>query len=262
MKRTFFAALALFFSLFASAQDTLPNFSVKDLGKNRIQVSWINPFETVVQLNVQRSFDSLRNFRTIFSPQSPGLPQNGFVDTKAPAGITMYYRIYYVFSGGTYFFTFAKKPATGVEMPGVELTAEQLITIRLRETVIGQYNNEQYRRFRDSIMYQTKDTLFAVSPTEIVIKPYAGKEMWRASQYIFSGRDGLVTIKLPLAATRHYKVLFFEEDGTPLFEIGKVKEPSLTLDKANFIHAGWFLFDLYEDGVLKERNRFYISREF
>ncbi|MCE3282140.1 MAG: hypothetical protein K0Q66_877 [Chitinophagaceae bacterium] len=262
MKRTLFLSLALFLvSLFTYAQDTLPKFTVKDLGKNRIQVSWINPFETVVQLNVQRSFDSLRNFRTIFSPQSPSLPQNGFVDTKAPAGVKMYYRIYYVFSGGTYFFTAAKTAATGVEMPGVELSG-QLITIRLRDAVIGQFNTEQYKRFRDSIMYQTKDTLYAVSPTEIVIRPYVGKEMWRASQYIFSGRDGFVNIKLPFANTKHYKVLFFEEDGTPLFEISKVKEPSLILDKANFIHSGWFLFDLYEDGVLKERNRFYVSRDF
>jgi hypothetical protein len=41
-----------------------------------------------------------------------------------------------------------------------------------------------------------------------------------------------------------------------------VKEVQLVLDKADFIHAGWFSFDLFEDGKLKEKNRFYIPKEF
>ena len=264
MKRILFLSVALaFFGFTAKAQDTLPDFTLRDLGNNRIQISWINPFETVVQLSVQRSFDSSRNFKTIFSPSSPASKQNGYLDTKAPMGAPSYYRIYYVLAGGTYFFTPSKKSATGVALDaGAGIEPGELITIRLRDAIIGQLTTTQYRHFRDSMMYQTKDTLYAVGPNEIVIKPYAAKQMWKPSQYIFSSRDGFVNIKLPFVATRKYKILFFEEDGTPLFEIANVKEPSLIIDKANFIHAGWFLFDLYEDGVLKERNKFYVARDF
>jgi hypothetical protein len=268
MNRKLFLSLAIvLFSLLAEAQDTLPNFTIKNLGNNRTQVSWINPFETTVQLSVQRSFDSLKNFRTIFSPTIPASKQNGFLDTKAPVGVKVYYRIYYVLAGGAYFFTPSKKAAQGVEMSAnnataIDLETEQLITIRLKDAVIGQLNVEEYKHFRDSMIYQTKDTLYAVSPTEIVIRPYAAKQMWKASQYIFSTREGFINIKLPMAATRHYKVIFFEEDGTQLFEIGRIKEPSLIIDKANFIHSGWFLFDLYENGVLLERNKFYVARDF
>jgi len=36
----------------------------------------------------------------------------------------------------------------------------------------------------------------------------------------------------------------------------------LTLDKSNFIHAGWFKFELYEDGQLKEKNKLLIPKDF
>ncbi len=265
MNRKLFVSLVIVLSGFvAEAQDTLPNFTIKNLGNNRTQISWINPFETIVQLSVQRSFDSLRNFRTIFSPTIPASRQNGYLDTKTPAGATVYYRIYYVMAGGAYFFTPSKKAATGVDFTSNMSAAEpgELITIRLREAIIGQLNAQQYKHFRDSMIYQTKDTLFALSPTEILIRPYAAKQMWKASQYIFSTREGFINIKLPNAGTKNYRVIFFEEDGTQLFEITKIKEPVLTIDKANFIHAGWFLFDLYENGVLLERNKFYVARDF
>jgi hypothetical protein len=266
MNRKLFLSLAvMLFSFIAVAQDTLPNFTIRNLGNNRTQISWINTYETLVQLSVQRSFDSLKNFRTIFSPALPASKQNGFLDTKTPSGTKVYYRIYYVMAGGAYFFSPSKKTATGVEMitQGITpLEPEQLITIRLKDAVIGQLNAEAYKLFRDSMMYQTKDTLFAISPAEILIKPYAAKQMWRASQYIFSTREGFINIKLPMAATKHYRVAFYEEDGTQLFEIGRIKETILTLDKANFMHSGWFLFDLYENGVLLERNKFYVARDF
>jgi hypothetical protein len=262
-RNLFYCLVLMFISCFAKAQDTLPDFTIKDLGKDRIQVSWVNPYETVIQLNVQRSFDSLKGFKTIFSPQSPSLKENGFVDTKAPTGTKMYYRIFYVLAGGSYFFTVSKKPPSGVVMPGVaEVENQQLITIRLKDVIIGQFNQQDYKRFRDSIIYQTKDTLFAISATEILIKPYAAKEMWRPSQYIFTTREGFINIKLPNTNTHHYRVVFFEEDGTQLFELGRVKESSLIIDKANFVHSGWFIFDLYEDGRLKERNKFYVARDF
>lgn len=265
MNRKLFLSLAIsFFSFSAIAQDTLPAFTIKNLGNNRTQISWINPFETIVQLSVQRSFDSLKNFKTIFSPAVPSSKQNGFLDTKAPPGAKVYYRIYYVMAGGAYFFTPSKKTATGVEITQnvITLEPEQFITIRLRDAVIAQLKPDEYKVFRDSMIYQTKDTLFAISATEILIRPYAAKQMWKASQYIFSTREGFINIKLPNAATRHYRIVFFEEDGTQLFELGRVKEPSLTIDKANFIHSGWFLFDLYENGVLLERNKFFVARDF
>jgi hypothetical protein len=264
MLKLFFGLVLICFTLLSNAQDTLPNFTLRDLGKNRIQVSWKNPFETAVQINVQRSYDSLKAFQTIFAPQSPGLPQNGFVDTKARQGVKVYYRIFFVLAGGAYFFSPTKSPATGVLLPQADVNPDgsTLITIKLRETVIGQLTYDQYKLFRDSIVYKTRDTIYANSATEVVIRPFIAKEIWKPSQYIFTNRDGYVTIKLPAIQARHYRVVFFDDRGNKLFEIVRVKESELVLDKVNFVHAGWFHFELYEDERLKERNKFYLSRDF
>ena len=64
------------------AQKPLPDFSVVDLNKTKARISWINKYgDSLIQLNVQVSFDSLKFYKTIFSTESPELPQNGFVYT-------------------------------------------------------------------------------------------------------------------------------------------------------------------------------------
>ncbi len=107
----------------STAQDTLPGFTVRSLSKGKVQISWINPYQSCIQLAVQRSYDSLKFFQTIFSAQSPGLPQNGLVDNNAIPGSKYFYRIFYVVEGGNYFFTKSKSARAGLngapeETPG------------------------------------------------------------------------------------------------------------------------------------------------
>jgi hypothetical protein len=47
-----------------------------------------------------------------------------------------------------------------------------------------------------------------------------------------------------------------------LFELKNINEPALTLDKTNFLHSGWFKFELYNDEKLVEKNKFYLAKEF
>ena len=63
MRRFFFLLLLVFiFDLAASAQDTLPDFSVKNAGRNRYIIGWVNNYPVVKQIGIQRSHDSLANF--------------------------------------------------------------------------------------------------------------------------------------------------------------------------------------------------------
>ena len=75
----------LFFNLLAvslTAQDTLPRISVRNLN-GQIIVSWINNYKVpVTTINVQRSYDSLKNYTTIGSVLSPQNFENGYADTK------------------------------------------------------------------------------------------------------------------------------------------------------------------------------------
>jgi hypothetical protein len=79
---------------------------------------------------------------------------------------------------------------------------------------------------------------------------------------VYTEKDGNVAITLPEAGAKKYSVKFFDEEENALFEIKEVKESSVILDKTNFLRSGWFRFELYEDGKLKEKHRFFIPKDF
>jgi hypothetical protein len=288
MTRTF-ALLAVFISLSVqvNAQDTLPRFTLVAKPNNRNVINWTNPYRSISQIGIQRSPDSTRNFKTILTVPDPSVKQNGFADTKAPAP-NMFYRIFIVLDSGKYFFTNSKRPVSDPTGAGNEsfLTEdnqrvklsdslssrevrkikedprpEKMYVIKRRELYMNVPENS-FRKFRDSLLYNTKDTMMYVSVDTIVIKPFVPREIYRASKYVFTEKFGNVMIVLPDAATKKYSVSFFEENKKPLFEIKEVRAPSLTLDKSNFVHSGWFWFELFEDGKLKEKHKVFIPKDF
>ncbi|MEI9911717.1 MAG: hypothetical protein WDO71_19925 [Bacteroidota bacterium] len=109
MKKTVLILFSLVTSLYLQAQDTLPNFSLTNAGSNRIVVGWTNTFETIRQISIQRSFDSVKNFKTILTVPDATTLQNGYVDTKA-TNDHMFYRLYILLDKGVYLFSDAKKP--------------------------------------------------------------------------------------------------------------------------------------------------------
>jgi hypothetical protein len=219
----------LFASLAASSQDTLPNFSVKNAGKNRFIIGWVNNYPVVKQIGIQRSHDSLTNFKTILSVTDPNAKENGFADTKAPND-HMFYRLFIVLDKGQYFYTAPQKPFI---------------------------DTSTVSRPRNSVIDRIEDSITAV------IKPIIPKKPdFIPSFYIYTNKDGYVYINLPDADKKKYHVKFFGEDDSFLFEIRNISETGLTLDKANFMRSGWFKFELYNDDQLVEKNRFYLAREF
>ena len=247
------------------AQQSLPDFTLQDLGKGRAQISWINTYTTCTQLAIQRSYDSTKNFRTIYSAQSPALPQNGYVDKASAYGAKYFYRIFFVLEGGAYFFSpsksFQTAPEGRQEGPAIGQLGRFISIFRDSFLVRLEYND--FLRFKDSILTRTKDTLVTINSESVLIRPYLAKEFWKPSPYIFTNNNGYVSIQLPLLKQHNYRVIFFEENSkTPLFELKQIREPELVLDKTNFVHAGWFDFQLFEDGKLKEKNRFYLQKDF
>ncbi len=307
-----FLALLMSSGMLSFAQDTLPAFKVVNKGKNRIIVSWNNPFgDSIRQLTIQRSFDSTRNFKSILTLPDPTVPQNGFADTKAP-NEHMFYRLYILLDSGNYIFSKSKRPvldttrivegvkkdippaqplqepAGKIEPPAQPATQpltepvketdkkpvvkpepvkpkeipERIIFVKKRDTLIAQVGERSLRRYRDSIALKTKDTVLFNTADTLVIKPFVPKEVYKPSKLVFTDRDGNVKILLPLALEKKYTLKFFEESGTPVMEIKQIKDSLLVLDKANFSHAGWFRFELYEDGQLKEKHKLYIPKDF
>jgi len=148
------------------------------------------------------------------------------------------------------------------EKPVEEVKPEKLFTIKKRDTILFTVSESNFKAFRDSLVFKTKDTLVFKNIDTILIKPFVPKEVYKPSIFVYTSKDGNISIVLPDAMVKSYSIKFFEEDNSPLFEVKQIKEASLVLDKSNFLHSGWFRFELYEDGKLKEKNKFFIPKDF
>jgi len=273
------------------AQDTLPSFTIRNINDKKILIAWSSTFgDNCIQLALQRSFDSTHFFSTIYSAQSPELPHNGVLDDRMPKGVKVFYRIFYVLQGGEYFFSkslglfsfnkmpFILTPATQNLLndnkddytyyePTNDINpaiAKQVLNIYKKNTD-SLYERIEVRSFRhlsDSLS-QKKDTLFRLDSISFIIKPYIPKIAWKVSKFVFfTEATNTVSIRLPQPKLHKYRIVFFEENGTPLFEIKNPKDDILVLDNTSFVHGGWFLFDLYEDEKLKEHNKILVLIPF
>jgi hypothetical protein len=267
MKKIFLLlGIILIYEGIVEAQQKLAVF-VSKASDTKVKIEWKNPYgDSIVQLNVQRSWDSVKNFRTIFVPLSPELPQNGYIDETA--GYTgLYYRVFYVLQNGSFFFTKGMKVTSGTDLTN-EISAEAaadknfLITVHDDDSVIAVLNFEYYKRFRDSIVNFTRDTLYSLTDADVLIRYYNNSIRWMPSTHIFTNTDGYVQIYLADAEQKNYRLRFFDENHKPIFSIQHVTQAQLLLDKTDFLHSGWFYFDLFEDNKLKERNKFYIPKDF
>lgn len=230
MKRFFGLSFFVFVTIAVSAQDTLPRFAVRNLGANaagnpRIIISWVNRYDSLAQISIQTSHDSLRYYRTLISMTDPNARMNGFADSKAPND-HMFYRLFIVQPNGQYAFSEVRRPR-------FDTVTKASVLVENKE--------------------QKKQPL-----VDVIVK----KPDFVPSFYVYTNKDGYVFVNLPDAEKQKYRIKFFEEDQSFLFEIKTISHPSLTLDKTNFMHAGWFFFELYNDEKLVEKNKFYLAKEF
>lgn len=239
MRALFLFASILFFST-SFGQDTLPKFTVKNLGNDRegnpsIVISWVNPFDSTKQISIQTSHDSLRAYRTLISMTDPNAKLNGYADKRAPND-HMYYRLFIVKGNGQYLFT-------GVKRPYLD-TAKVITPV---EKVVAKVPEPKEEPKEQKEAKEVKEP---------------PKPQFVPSFYVYTNKDGYVLINLPDAEKQKYHIKFFEEDSTFLFEIKSIKQSGLVLDKTNFLHAGWFNFELYDDDKLIERHKFYLGKDF
>ena len=110
MKKLIFTLTVILVCLFAQAQENLPNFSVIKTANKKVVLSWVHNYPVIRQIGVQRSSDSVKMFKTIFTIPDPSLKQNGFADMTAPND-SSYYRLFLLFENGQYTITPSKKPA-------------------------------------------------------------------------------------------------------------------------------------------------------
>jgi hypothetical protein len=239
--------LSLFISAQSAAQDTLPNFALRNVGNRRIVIEWHNRFENIKQISIQRSQDSLKNFKTILTVANPSLPDNGFLDTKATSD-NNFYRLYIMLDKGVFLFSNTKRPV--LDTTAAEAARRMTSNIRADNPSL--------------VQPLITDTTFTGPQVngQVNINPNRPKpDVWIPSKHVFTLKDGLVRINLP-EEDKKYSIKFFTMRDELLFELKEIKEKNFKIDKANFYKSGWYKFELYENDELKEKNRFYLPKEF
>ena len=272
--RKIFLSLFIFSYLFSSAQDSLPDFSVVNKGGNRIVISWNNKFKQTRQISIQRSPDSLSNFTSIIAVPDPMNRQNGYLDTKAPND-KMFYRLYILIEGSNFLFTKTKRPVSEsqpdipvIENPiaapvtdsAVLKVLDKIETLQTGDSVLTTEEILILKNYRNNKMDRLPDSIFRKIDAVIKLKnkPELNIPMYR----IISTSDGQVQISLKDFQDKTYSIKFFEDDDSFLFEIKTISEAILFLEKSNFYHSGWFKSELYENGKMVEKNRFFIPKDF
>jgi hypothetical protein len=215
----------------------------------------------------------VKYFRSIYSPPDPGMARGTYTDAKAPAG-KIYYRIFYTFAGGTYYFTKAQKLAYGFESAGLMSKIDAAQTVNVHGDIDSvKMTNALFLNFRDSILSETVDSLFAIGQNEVLYKKFVKETIpppeniaptyVQTVDYIFTDpATGNLTIKLPPYQLDSYSMIIYALDGhTPLFKIRHFSDDELILDKGSFLDAGWYNYDLYQDGKLKQQGRFLVPKQ-
>lgn len=275
------------------AQQTLPHITVKNNNGNII-VSWRNEYPLEVKnINIQRSFDSLKNFTTIGAVLNPQNIENGFVDMNPPYN-KMYYRVFISFNAGEYMFSESTRPIKEVlpplpiitqpvvfepeiipdpktqtkvdsiykTEPVIEIKKSEIITTISKDKIgpdpisLELITKKQVGETKPKPVVPTVEKI--KTPVEIVPKE---EVITYPSRRIFTTKDNNIIINLPKADKAKYLIKFFNDKEQPLFELDKVKEEFLIIEKVNFLKTGWFYFEIYENGKLIEKNKFFIAKD-
>ncbi len=303
MKKTviLFFLSSLLFHAYSYAQNTLPAISVNNFN-GKIIVSWLNEYDKPISnILIQRSYDSLRNFKTIGSVLNPTNKENGYPDNNPPYN-KMYYRVSILFEGGSYEIGPSRIPfRENPPLPPFVMIEEPIVVMPPPIPLIEKRKDTLAIK-KDPIAIIKKDTIVAIEKeVKVIVKESESVEqidsLKRAdiadqqkitkspfiinqsidssmvlrlrksvetnypSNRVFTGKQNSLIIHLPAAMIKSYQIKFFNEEEVAIFEIRNIKEDYLIIEKENFVHSGWFYFEIFEDGRLIEKNKFLIPKD-
>lgn len=264
----------ILFSLLATpavSQDTLPALRVVNRS-GKVILSWVNPFRDVVLINIQRSGDSLKNFKTLQSVADPTAINNGYRDANPPDK-KQFYRLYVQQEGSKYFFTgsyrptvdgvkpnakpagpVAVKPSGGEALTKANSDKTSAIGPTLEEKKIPGTDSLTGRKRKPSkTLNQNPDTARKATPPPPTPPPPLVN--------IYTNSQGQVVIVVPEDKKNIYTLKFYTDSGTWLFTLNKIRESRLTLEKTNFHNSGWFRCELYETDHMKHSYKFFIPKD-
>lgn len=274
----FLFVILLFSGYPSEAQDTLPAFTAKNIN-GKIILSWVNHFPVVKQLSIQRSSDSLKGFKTILTLPDPSSVTNGFLDNNAPDTIS-FYKIYILLDSGKYVFSKSQRPHKAIPPPvvrkkeynriGISNNAPANYSANTKSLTTDIQNNatistkpkdieptaKQYEPELTKVSNKNRsDGLKADTVT--LVRP----ETFTPSGFVYTNPSGNITVVVPIGKQGQYTIKFYDENGDEIFQISNINEHIFSIDKSNFMRSGWYKFELYENNILREKNKVLVPKD-
>ena len=252
------------------AQAVLPDFTIKN-NNGDISVLWLNSYPQHVNgISIQRSYDSINNFTSIASVFNPQNTVNGFTDVNPPYN-KMYYRLFIGFDTGIYILTESKRPEVNNNVDYSQLILE--INALYEKNIVLQ--EEKIRKQKEAALIlaakkqnkapvKTKKTVKPATtkaPVTVIEQEIIDEVITYPSKRIYTDKDNNIVMKLPNVRTNKFTVKFFTEDYKPIFTLNNLTDDYFIIEKVNFKHAGWYVFEIYKNDLLFEENKFYIPKD-
>ena len=268
-KKSVLFIILVFISAAVIAQPALPEFSIIKGPKNHTIISWRNNFgDQLTVLTIQRSADSVRNFRTIYSVNNLSLQANAYTDNKPMPG-EEYYRMYYMLKNGTYNFTKAKRVTTGFVPDDLLTRLDSKKMISVIGAASRKFEYPALFRLKDSVLNYTSDSLYFINDSTIEYKKFNAvaamaktetSNLQPVSKFLYLNADNYIVLKFPEQELSHYSMTIYKQNGTSvLFKIPKFENSEIILNKTSFLRTGWYPYEIYKDGKLQERSRMEIK---
>jgi hypothetical protein len=256
-------------------QNVLPGITIRKFN-DRVIISWLNEYsESLSNISIQRSYDSNRHFITIGSVLNPMNRENGFSDYQPPYD-RMYYRVLITFEGGKYTYSESMRPEPDTEIGPAytihyrwQYVPPPVEEIPLQTDTFTSIKTNPIKDIPTAAIPVTPPAPPPVAtPPPLPVKPIVPeipkehtKEATYPSQRIYTSKDNSIILDLPDASNKRYTVKFFDETDKEIINLSKIQEDFLILEKVNFIHSGWFYFELKEGNNLIEKNKIFIPKD-
>lgn len=235
MIRNCFVRLILLIFVFSvsffsgKAQAVLPDIqSQTQKGINIL--SWVCQYEGIKSIAVQRSADSIYNFATIGYVKNLKKGVQGYVDGHPLPGKN-FYRLYIAFNSDLTWYSNRIK---------VYIDSSQL----MEKSVLPP--NDSLQKMLGSMVSEGGTS---INTSAITTYTYT------RSQYVFTNPfTGHINVELPdnTAFQDVFSLKFFNQDNAKIFEVPKVSEQSVILDKRNFQRKGLYKFELLKNSKVIE----------
>lgn len=197
--------------------------------RGRNIVSWLNTYQGLSSIVIQRSSDSIRGFVNVGSLSKPAKGANAWSDDKPLVG-NNYYQLVINFN-------------EDVNWPS------DIKGIVLDSSMVAAGKNIDIEVAKNAAAEKAKIT----NPDLIKKDEVVPEFVFQPSIHVYTNNyTGHVNVTLENALSKRYSLVFYYPDKKEAFKIERISIDHVTIDKHNFNGRGIFGFTLFESGNATE----------